>query len=180
MRGQFYSFLGLYDRDNSIFDEFSVPTQITKDDLIGYMLFEVAEIDAIYDDPETLKKAIGFWSRSRLHAWQRIADALYKNYDPFINFTRDEHRLSTMTPDGDIITTHDNAAWNETELVTSEKLTRDDNRIVTNEETFHSEGDSALYTPTDVAEKETLLRIRYDIYNIIINEFKNRFCLLVY
>ena len=47
-------------------------------------------------------------------------------------------------------------------------------------ENFHVEGDSAITDAQDVAMKESKLRLDYDLYNIIIDEFKRRFCLLVY
>ena len=47
-------------------------------------------------------------------------------------------------------------------------------------ETFHVEGDSAITDAQDVARKEIELRQKYDLYQFIINDFKNRYCLLVY
>ena len=55
-----------------------------------------------------------------------------------------------------------------------------DTGTVTTTENFHVEGDSAITDAQDVAMKESKLRLEYDLYNIIIDEFKRRFCLLVY
>lgn len=51
---------------------------------------------------------------------------------------------------------------------------------ITTTEHFHVEGDSAITDAQDVLKKEMDVRIRYDLYQIILDEFKRRFCLLVY
>ena len=58
--------------------------------------------------------------------------------------------------------------------------TTSDTGTVTTTEHFHVEGDSAITDAQDVAKKEFNLRDEYNLYNYIINDFKNRFCLLVY
>lgn len=55
-----------------------------------------------------------------------------------------------------------------------------DTGTITTTENFHVEGDSAITDAQDVAVKESKLRLEYDLYNIIIEEFKQRFCLLIY
>ena len=86
------SLLGLYRMDNDLFNEFVVPTQVVKADLIVNLLAETAELEVIYPDPEIMRQIIGAWSRARLNVWERIALVLTTPYDPFINITRDETR----------------------------------------------------------------------------------------
>lgn len=51
---------------------------------------------------------------------------------------------------------------------------------VKTEDYFHSQGDSAVYTPTDIAEKEWKLRASYSVAEYIIADIKTHFCLMVY
>lgn len=51
---------------------------------------------------------------------------------------------------------------------------------VKTEDYFHSQGDSAMYTPTDIAEKEWKLRASYSVAEYIIADIKTHFCLMVY
>lgn len=51
---------------------------------------------------------------------------------------------------------------------------------IKNEETFHSQGDSALFTPTDIAKKEFDLRAQYSVIEYILADIKTHFCLMVY
>ena len=68
------------------------------------------------------------------------------------------------------------SAWDSSGFTNRDK--NDGNSTVT--ETYHMEGDSAITDAQDVARKEIELRSRYELDEYIINDFKNRFCLLVY
>lgn len=198
------SYNTFYALDPTIFNNFVVPTQINKNDLIENILFETMELETLYPDPTVIATAVGIWSKNRLHSWQRMADALYNAYNPFINFTRDELRTTTYTPgltntDSEQYmpnltdtNTGSGKGYNDAAFVEREKMVQQKTGGATTTtthteagkaetvETFHSQGDSAMYTPTDVAEKEAKLRIKYDMINIITREFINRFCIMVY
>lgn len=166
------SLMGIYKYDPTIFDDMQLPAEIDKETFFANLLTETAELEIIYPDTEILKQMIGYWSARRLHSWERIAEVLYAEYDPFINIKRDEVR--TIESSGD--NTNQVSAWNKNDFTN-----RDHNvgsSIV--KETFHVEGDSAITDAQDVARKEIEVRTKYDLYNYIINDFKNRFCILVY
>lgn len=87
------SIYGLYEMDNTIFDDLSLPTAIstqTKEDLINNILIECYELDTMYPDPETTKKMIGIWSRKYLDGWTKALEALAAKYNPIHNFDRYE------------------------------------------------------------------------------------------
>lgn len=172
MRGEWLSLLGLYRYDPSIFDELVLPDAVDRSDLIDNLLVETAELEVIYPEPEIMRQIIGSWSRSRLTVWNRVALVLTKNYDPFINIMRDETRtIQTYGTE-----TSQVSAWDSSGFTNRDK--NDGNSTVT--ETYHMEGDSAITDAQDVARKEIELRSRYELDEYIINDFKNRFCLLVY
>ncbi|MBQ2400832.1 MAG: hypothetical protein II311_02330 [Lachnospiraceae bacterium] len=172
MRRALVSPLMLYHYDQDLFAGLTIPEQLDKDILVNNLLAETAEMEVIYPDPEIFKQMVEFWSASRIHTWERIANVLYEEYDPFINIKRDEVR--TIESSG----TNENAvsAWNEKTYQNRDKNTG--SSIV--RETFHVEGDSAITDAQDVARKEIALRTQSDLYRIVINDFKDRFCLLVY
>lgn len=178
------SILGLYNIDNTLFDNLYLPEEIDRETLIMNVLSECAELECLYADAEFMKQAIGFWSERRKKTWDQIARVLYENYDPFINIKRDEVRtivqerdlqdssnvkLSTNAFDSGTGTERDTTSQDGTSTGT-----------VTTTEHFHVEGDSAITDAQDVAKKEIELRNSYDLYSYIINDFKERFCLLVY
>ena len=166
------SFLGMYRYDPTIFDELVLPSQVDRSDLINNLLVETAELEVIYPEPEIMRQIIGSWSRAQLNVWERVALVLTTNYDPFINIKRDEER--TITTSGD--NTSQVSAWDSDTFTNREKNTG--GSTVT--ETLHIEGDSAITDAQDVAKKEIELRSRYELDHYIINDFKNRFCLLIY
>lgn len=184
------SLLGLYNWDNTIFDNMVLPDEIDASILVDNLLMEAAELEVLYADPDVMKAAIEVWSSRRLHTWQRMETVLYENYDPFVNIKRDELRTIvhdrnlTYTNKGDTKTNEN--AWDDqsttgvqTQVVNVDLTNKDTGQTVTTE-TFHVEGDSAITDAQDVAEKEFKLRDKYDLYTYIINDFIHRFCLLVY
>lgn len=166
------SLLGLYHYDNDLFNELALPEEIDREDFIMNLLSECAELEVIYPDGEIMRQMIGAWSRSRLNTWERIAAVLYENYDPFVNIKRDETR--TITTEG--TQTEQVSAWDSAAFSNRGKNLGES----TVTEHFHVEGDSAITDAQDVARKEVDLRLKYDLYRIIIEDFRNRFCLLVY
>ena len=267
---------GLLDWDPDLFEDLSLPTQFAEDPEIitDQLVLETMSLEVLYPNPAIFKKALKIFSRSRLQRWQKITDALYHVYDPFINFTRDETRTITETRDleanrtdnlqsqrtdalqaqrtdalqmqrtdqlseqrtdnltsletrnlaGSATNTKQVAAWDnqtssltdrekdtaattdtgtdqiantgtqttsntgtqttantgtQTTANTGTQKTTDEGTVVT-EDVFHSEGDSALFTPTDVAKKEFELRAMDDAISYIVHDIRDHFCLTVY
>lgn len=146
------------------------------------LLMECAELEVLYADAEFLQYAIGQWSSMRLHNWQKYARVLYEDYDPFINIRR--HEVRTISQDRDLtngLTVNVNA-WDDSsnDGVLRNKQTGTDSGNITTTDTFDLEGDSAITDAQDVARKEIELRRSYDLCALMITEFKQRFCLLVY
>lgn len=182
------SLWALYQYDKTLFDGMVLPDMINRNVFRNNLLMEAAELEILYTNPEFLKQAITYWSESRIHAWNRMQRVLYEEYDPFINIKRDEERLIVqdrdLTTDNDGTNTLNTNAWNSSTAVEREQQVVDSTTTntgqITTHETFHVEGDSAITDAQDVARKEMELRIMYDLYRYILNDFKRRFCLLVY
>lgn len=178
------SILGLYNFDDTIFDTMVIPEDLEKNYLVHEILTDYAELEVLYPNPDVMKNAIANWSNMRLHSWQKMVAVLYEEYNPFINIKRDEHREITQERDlaGTGQSVNSVSAWNETTFTDRGKdvTSTSDTGTVTTTEDFHVEGDSAITDAQDVAKKEIELRARYDMYQIIKNEFKNRFLLQIY
>lgn len=216
-----YGLTLLYDGTGTIFDELVLPTQFTDHTVLTDRLtLDTMELEVLYADPDVFKGALGIYSKSRLQTWQKMTDAMYKEYDPFINFTRDEARVNTITRDltdnridnlktkrtaaltnGNTRTTERNA-WDGTgteNMEAAEQITdtgslaggtdtydntgnqsNSSQGTITTEDYFHSQGDSALFTPTDIAKKEFELRAQLSALEYILADIKTHFCLMVY
>lgn len=182
------SLWAMYQWDKTLFDGLQVPSGINKSTIVNNLIMEAAELEVLYTNPAFLKQAIAYWSDSRQRAWHMMQKVMYEEYDPFINIKRDEVR--TIVQDRDLKTENDGSntlntnAWDSTTAVQREQQVIDttvsNTGNVTTTEHFHVEGDSAITDAQDVAVKEFKLRADYDLIRYIINDFKKRFCLLIY
>lgn len=233
--------MALYNHDQTLFSAFQVPTSITwvehgpdgdtthtetipytKQNIVDNILLECAELEVVYPDSDYMKLAIGTWSTKRLYTWQRIADVLYRKYDPFVNMNRHEWRTTlenrnlagsetpnltdretrNLTGTNDSTVTGNVNAFNDSsangvqrDKVTTDQDTTDtgtvtnthtgtvnttDTGTVTTTDDYHIEGDSAIRDAQDIIRLETEQRLANDLIDIIIEDFKKRFCLMVY
>ena len=240
-RGILLDIMALYNQDQTLFSAFQVPTSITwvehgpdgdtthtetipytKQNIVDNILLECAELEVVYPDADYMKLAIGVWSAKRLYTWQRIADVLYRKYDPFVNMNRHEWRTTlenrnlagSETPNltdretrnlagtNDSTVTGNVNAFNDSsadgvqrDKVTTDQDTTDtgtvtnthtgtvnttDTGTVTTTDDFHIEGDSAIRDAQDIIKLEVQQRLANDLIDIIIEDFKKRFCLMVY
>lgn len=191
-----YGLTLLYDGTGTIFDELVLPTQFTDPTVLtDRLMLDTMELEVLYADPDVFKGALGIYSKSRLQTWQKMTDAMYKEYDPFINFTRDETRVNTVTRDLTDMTNSEGTtqtkrnAWDGTTVGTMTPAEQSDDSAQSSfaqtgtlktEDYFHSQGDSALFTPTDVAKKEFELRAQLSALEYILADIKTHFCLMVY
>lgn len=174
------SIRGLYIYDPTIFDNMHIPTQCDRDLLITNIVTQLAELEVLYPDPEMMKENIEGWSGIMVRSWQKIADVLYEDYDPFINIRRHEERTTTQTRDLANSGTMATKAWDDNEMVDRTTQNGTDTGTVTTHEEYDLEGDSAITDAQDVARKEIELRRNNELYQIIIDDFKKAFCLMIY
>lgn len=203
------SILGLYEFDNTIFDNFNLPSAMTadKDSLINNLLLECAELEILFPDPDFMKSAINVWSASMVRVWTKQYATTQFDYDPIANYDRTEqitdHRErdnnDTRTPDLYQDTTHGmttTTAQNSYEnagMVDAAKQTNSGKDTVATTGTDHSvRHESENYTHSArmygnigvtttqemiAQERESVL---FNMFRIIIDDFKMRFCLLIY
>lgn len=82
------SILGLYQHDQTLFDNLRLPSEFTTEDretLINNLLMECAEFECTYPAFDFCKAAIGFWSKARLPVWQKLYASTQFEYNPIWN-----------------------------------------------------------------------------------------------
>ena len=180
-RGAFISIMSLYRWDPTIFDDMTIPTGITKQDLVDKLVTDCAELEILYPDPSMMKASLKTWSAAHLHSWDIEYQALNKaGYDPFTDYDRNEEYTSNYTDYPAATTTTSQRAFNEATLQDVAKITQGGTLGGWNSHTLHQYGNSALGTNQDIIRKELAIRIEYNIIDLIIADFKKDFCLCVY
>lgn len=79
------SILGMYNYDNTIFDDFQLPDRIPRDMLLNNLLLECAEFGCIYPDTDFFKMALKSWSEMELSTWNWLLDTQHYEYNPIWN-----------------------------------------------------------------------------------------------
>ena len=199
------SILGLYQYDNSIFDDIALPTtdHLNKEDLIQNLLSECAELETIYPRPDVFKVLMKHWSNSRLHVWQELADTMDYEYNPIWN--KDVHDIEEIDFERNLKSKYQDSASNSTSgntvnqgvaynsgsfedrtkdiatgsMSSNDNSTTDDTGTTNQVRDLVSQGNQGV-TSTQQLIKEQREIVNFSLYDIIISEFKTRFCLLVY
>ena len=198
------SILGLYNYDNSLFSDMALPEGVDREILANNILMECAELEALYSDPGFMKFAINQWSSKEIITWNSLKDTFELEYNPIWNvdgtettiLTKDLYGSNTNSENG-VNTgsgnnTHQVNGFNEAGLKDADKdlSTTSMNTSVDNsgsyadkgtETTVHTRGGNIGVTMSQqLLEAELEVRPKLNIYNYIIESFKNRFCLLIY
>lgn len=190
------SILGLYNLNEEVFDDLTVPTGVDSELLIENLVAELAELELIYSDYNFMKFMIGVWSRKELPTWERVYKASVKEYDPIENYDRQEEWTdegeSTGKGSSNSTTSnnlqHNVAGFNSTTLVNASKDTETatgqgsttDDRSMESTHKGRVHGNIGVTTSQQMLQSELDIAPKLNVYDYIINSFKNRFCLQVY
>ncbi len=75
------SFNGLLAGYPELFDDLKVPDSVSKDTVCNQLLFDTLELEVLYADGPTMRRALGVYSETMLPSWTRYAEALGLKYD---------------------------------------------------------------------------------------------------
>ncbi len=182
------SILGLFQWDNTIFDEMILPDDVDSSIVIPSILSECAELEVIYPDPDLMKEMIALWSARELPVWERIYNAVTTTYNPLENYNRQEDWNQTDTGSssgsGSSTDTHKVTGYNSGDWANqSQDEAYASNSGNSSLQTYHTSnvhGNIGVTTSQQMLNQELDVAGRTDIYSYIVRSFKNRFCLMVY
>lgn len=75
------SFNGLLAGYPELFDDLKVPNSVSKEAVCNQLLFDTLELEVLYADGPTMRRALGVYSETMLPSWTRYAAALGLKYD---------------------------------------------------------------------------------------------------
>ena len=171
------SILGLYNYDNTIFDDLVVPLDedsnplFDKATLVDTICYQNAELSLLYTDPLTMKNMIRLWSNSSQYSWKTLAETMFFDYNPIWN------KDGTITEDTTGSGNNENkvAAYNSSAYEPRERSSASSNGHLKRTE----QGNIGI-TSTQQLIKEEREVAEFNVYDAISSDFKNRFCVMVY
>lgn len=187
------SILGLYKWDEHLFDNMPLPEGIVSGRLKDTILLKCAELELCYPDYDLMKEAITLWCLKNINNWNILNKALNKDYDPIgrseeYQGSDTEQARQQGTGNSNGTNEHSVAGFNSSALAQSTK----DESILESGTTNESEtrvmknyakrlyGSLGMHTSQELMEAEIRLRTEYNIYDVIAEDFKQEFCLLIY
>lgn len=75
------SFNGLLAGYPELFNDLKVPDSVSKETVCNQLLFDTLELEVLYADGPTMRRALGVYSETMLPSWTRYAEALGLKYD---------------------------------------------------------------------------------------------------
>lgn len=189
------SILGLFQYDPSIFEEMLLPEGMDPDTVVNNILMECAELESLYPNPNFMKTAIGLWSKKQMYSWNRIWTASQMEYNPIwnkdgtITDTETRNLLNTrnLSSSGTTGSTEKVSAFNSQGFQNKAQIDgsasgSDTGTIADTGSVTHSIRETGNI---GVTTSQQMLREEYEVssinpYDIIVEDFKKRFCLLVY
>lgn len=191
------------DEDDQEQTEDAIDRQI----LVDNLLMDLAEISVIITDPDVMKLAIKSWSASCLPVWQALWDTTQYEYNPIWNKDgtvteveeRDLEKVTDATETRDLTGSNDvqvdskRSAFNSTtqqpvdQVITDQDTT--DGGTIDYDNTLTDSGSITRtrteqgnigVTTTQQMIKEQRDVVTFNIYRVIIEDFKQRFCIMVY
>lgn len=218
----FLTLMGMYEYDSTIFDEMTFPEKWSTNDISNFifkLLFDTAELEILYPDPETMTNAIKYWSAAYAPNWNKLYNTTILDYNPIWNKdgtitesetigrkhsdnesgeeTTNNSQTATSTTttnekdyvfgynsevkaqSGEVDTTENNTGTvtgtGTTNRSADRSGTDDEDREYTRRET----GNIGITTTQKMIREEREVD-KFNLMDYIINDFKNRFCVLIY
>ena len=183
---------GLYDYDSSIFDNWVLPTGVERYQLIDLLIYECSGLELTLPNPDLFKRVTGLWTQRKTKAWTRALTAMDAEYNPIHNYDRtetleeEESGSGGRSDEASGTSTETTAAFNSSgyspknkvqsssEAESSSTYGRDHSH------TIRTYGNIGVTTSQQMIEAEMTLADKLDIYQIIAQDFKKEFCVMVY
>ena len=181
MSRMFLSVIGMYNYDDTVFDDISFPTGLTHELVVNKILLDNAELGLVYADLDTFKFQLQVWSSVNAQNWAKIWTALQAEYNPIHNYNMTESWEDHSEGVGDGTSQRDVAGFNENQtLVHDSKLTDNNSSEVDSTHEGRRSGNIGVTTSQQMLEAELALRAKHNMYQIISDSFKRNFCIMVY
>lgn len=201
------SIYGLFEYDNTLFDNLTVPTGMDKNIVISDILTECSDFCLLYPNFDFMKALIGVWSQKEQTIWQRLYESENITYNPIENYDRHESISRSVSSEASEESTANSKASSTGSGVSKAGRTAYDSGSIKdvaqtdNVNSDQSQGDSTESSSSSASGVETVVNhihgnigvttaqqmiegyrevSKFCAYDYIVQSFKDRFCVQVY
>lgn len=199
----------------SLWDNFNVPSGVSKQVAVNAILSECSELELVYPDYDAMRAAIANWSVRRLPIWEKLYLTTTLDYDPIENYNRveewsDTSEQTTESKDGVTQKASSKSSGTGHSTITSSVKGYDSEQFVGKQQDVTEALDGTENSSTaesntkredagksnsvhkgyvhgniGVTTTQKMIReereiVNYDIYQVIVQDFQERFCLMVW
>lgn len=173
------SIVGLYIWDNTIFDDFAVPTGMDKAEAVDDILRKCGDLELLWPDWDFMKSAIKTWTIKNAQTWDKLYASTSFVYDPIANvdatitISRGGSNGGTVTNESSVAAYNTATLQPEAKTVTTPSTTWGDLSTETRK------GNIGVTATQDLIQKQREV-VQFNVYDFIAESFKKEFCLMVY
>lgn len=197
----FLTVMGMYQYDNTLFDKFTLPSsmQTMKENIINAICLDTQELEVLYPSAPTLQFAIGVWCDNMIPIWEKLYATTQLDYNPIENYNKTETITENEKRNDDLSSStesnsnseniNQNVAFNNQDFSNHEKNMLNTNNQITGSETnkyntdktkeTKASGNIGVTTSQQMIKQERQVS-EFNIVKYIVDDFKQRFCLMIY
>lgn len=184
---QLFSILSLYNYDETLFDYVQFPDTLDHDQVVSSILLQCAELELLYPDLETMRTALVLWATSCRPTWQKMEYTVNAEYNPLwnkdanISEKRDSATERQVFANGSVtgkVTGFNTSTFQDADQTLSDSESSDSgslNETIVRRET----GNIGVTSTQELIQREREIA-EFNLTDYIVQDFKRRFCVLVY
>ena len=174
---------GLYNYRPDIFEGFRTPEGVDRQTTIDTILQDCAELEVVYADPDTMRRAVILWVNSEFDIWARMQATTQFKYDPITNYDRTEEWDETQSAQGESESQGKTSVvgYNGSDPVQADQVdsAASYNTSGSGKRKGRAFGNIGTMTTQQMIREEREIS-DFCVIKFIAESFKHNFCLLVY
>ncbi len=184
---QLFSILSLYNYDDTLFDHVVFPESLDHDQVVQSILLQCAELELLYPDLDTMRTALVLWASSCRRTWEKMAYTVNAEYNPLwnkdanISETRDSATSRQTAANGTStgkVTGFNTSDFQNADQTISESGASESGELA--EKIVRREtGNIGVTSTQELIQREREIA-EFNLTDFIVQDFKRRFCIMVY
>lgn len=184
---QLFSILSLYHYDDTLFDHVEFPSSLDHDQVVQSILLQCAELELLYPDLDTMRTALVLWASSCRRSWEKMEYTVNAEYNPLwnkdanISESRDSNTERQTLANGTVtgkVTGFNTSVFQDADQTVSGSEASDSGSL--NEKIVRREtGNIGVTSTQELIQREREIA-EFNLTDYIVQDFKRRFCIMVY